>query len=93
MDTDHALAAGYGLTHGGTAVIRPDGYLGLRGGPDVDVAGYFYQAHVVTRSYNRSKVPLARSTRASTASRRGQRTRSPRPGGDPGPVLPASAMT
>ena len=41
MDTDRALAVGYGLTHGGTAVIRPDGYLGLRGGPDVDVAGYF----------------------------------------------------
>ncbi|HWM73693.1 MAG TPA: FAD-dependent monooxygenase [Nocardioides sp.] len=41
MDTGHELAAGYGMTHGGTAVIRPDGYLGFRGGPAADVAGYF----------------------------------------------------
>ncbi|WP_432477127.1 FAD-dependent monooxygenase [Nocardioides sp. GXQ0305] len=39
-DPGRALAAGYGLLHGGTAVIRPDGYLGYRGLSDADPAGY-----------------------------------------------------
>jgi hypothetical protein len=40
-DPGHTLAARYGLAAGGHAVIRPDGYLGLVGGRDADVAGYF----------------------------------------------------
>jgi hypothetical protein len=33
----------YGFEHGGRAVIRPDGYLGLVGALDADVDGYFAQ--------------------------------------------------
>jgi hypothetical protein len=40
-DPGHAIAARYGLDHGGRAVIRPDGYLGLVGNLDADVDAYF----------------------------------------------------
>jgi 2-polyprenyl-6-methoxyphenol hydroxylase-like FAD-dependent oxidoreductase len=40
-DPGHAIAARYGLDHGGRAVIRPDGYLGLVGDLDADVDAYF----------------------------------------------------
>jgi hypothetical protein len=40
-DPGRTLAARYGLAAGGHAVIRPDGYLGVIGGRDADVAGYF----------------------------------------------------
>jgi 2-polyprenyl-6-methoxyphenol hydroxylase-like FAD-dependent oxidoreductase len=40
-DPRHTIAARYGLHRGGRVVIRPDGYLGLVGGLDADVAGYF----------------------------------------------------
>jgi 2-polyprenyl-6-methoxyphenol hydroxylase-like FAD-dependent oxidoreductase len=40
-DPGATIAARYDLRAGGRAVIRPDGYLGLVGGLDADVAGYF----------------------------------------------------
>jgi 2-polyprenyl-6-methoxyphenol hydroxylase-like FAD-dependent oxidoreductase len=40
-DPARSVAARYALPHGGLAVIRPDGYLGLVGGRDADVAEYF----------------------------------------------------
>jgi 2-polyprenyl-6-methoxyphenol hydroxylase-like FAD-dependent oxidoreductase len=40
-DPGRSVAARYGFPHGGRVVIRPDGYLGLVGGLDADVAGYF----------------------------------------------------
>ena len=40
-DPARSVAARYALPHGGLAVIRPDGYLGLVGGLDADVAEYF----------------------------------------------------
>ena len=40
---DHTVATRYGFEHGGRAVIRPDGYLGLVGALDADVDGYFAQ--------------------------------------------------
>jgi hypothetical protein len=42
-DPDHTVATRYGFEHGGRAVIRPDGYLGLVGALDADVDGYFAQ--------------------------------------------------
>jgi hypothetical protein len=40
-DPGRVVAARYGFEHGGRAVIRPDGYLGLVGTLDADVDGYF----------------------------------------------------
>jgi hypothetical protein len=42
-DPGPVAAARYGFEHGGRAVIRPDGYLGLVGALDADVDGYFAQ--------------------------------------------------
>ena len=47
-DPGRSVASRYALPHGGLAVIRPDGYLGLVGGLDADVAGYF--SNIVGRS-------------------------------------------
>ena len=42
-DPGRVVAARYGFEHGGRAVIRPDGYLGLVAALDADVDGYFAQ--------------------------------------------------